>query len=151
MHLLVLLLFLTSSISLHVSTLDTSWASSTEWRVQGKVNMLLRVDLDEERWYIYNLLSDANVSLADENTGMMDALCQSKLEDEGLETTLQHILWCQSQHIIQFVLVLGQESVLEHSSQQGLSLEKTTWVLLIKSEQLTSTRAHPRQNHLHSP
>lgn len=142
MHLLVLFLFLTSSVSLHVSTLDTSWASSTEWRVQGKVNVLLRVDLDEERWYIYNLLSDANVSLADENTGMMDALCQSKLEDESLKTTLQHILWGQSQHIIQFVLVLCQESVLEHSSQEGLSLEKTTWILLIKSEQLTSTRAH---------
>jgi hypothetical protein len=93
MHSLFLLFFVTTSISLHVSTLDTTWATSSEWRVKSKVNMLLGVHLDEERWDIHNLFANTNVSLADENTSMMDTLGQSKLEDKSLKTALKHVLW----------------------------------------------------------
>lgn len=37
----------------------TTWASTTKWRGEGEVDVLLRVETDNERWDVDNLLSDA--------------------------------------------------------------------------------------------
>ena len=41
-----------------VLSLDTPWSSTTEWTVQGKVNVLLAVYSHNEGWHIHNLLAN---------------------------------------------------------------------------------------------
>jgi hypothetical protein len=40
---------------------DTTWASSSKWRSEGKVDMLLGVETDNERWDVNDLLSNTVV------------------------------------------------------------------------------------------
>ena len=42
-----------------------------------------------------------DVTLADENAGVMDRLGQSKFEDLSLQTTLKEILNFEGEHVIQ--------------------------------------------------
>lgn len=36
----------------------TTWASTTEWRSESEVDVLLRVETDDERWDVDDLLAD---------------------------------------------------------------------------------------------
>ena len=56
------------------------------------------------------LFADTDVSLPDENTGMMDWLCKSKLEHLGLETPFQEILNFEAEHIIEIHTVFIQNT-----------------------------------------
>ena len=38
---------------------DTTWATSTEWRSEGEVDVLLGVETDNEGWDVDDLLADA--------------------------------------------------------------------------------------------
>jgi len=39
---------------------DTTWASTTEWRGKSKVDVLLGVETDDERWDVDNLLANTD-------------------------------------------------------------------------------------------
>jgi hypothetical protein len=123
LHLLFILL--TSIIislfsGLGLLPLHATWSASTEWRCESKVDMLLGVESDNERWDVDDLLSNTisrlenvtfpiirkcdilpDVSLADENSGVMDGLCQSELVDTSLQSALQEILNLQGQDVIE--------------------------------------------------
>ena len=60
-HLLLLLItrvvvLLLSSLGLLSS--DTTWATSTKWRGESEVDVLLGVETDDEGWHVDDLLAD---------------------------------------------------------------------------------------------
>lgn len=68
------------------------------------LNMVLRGGTDDEGWNVHHLLSDSDVSLEDEHTGVMDGLCKSALDDEGLEASFHELGDGQTEHIIELAL-----------------------------------------------
>lgn len=86
----------------------TSWTPSTEWRSKCEIDVLLRVKADNEGWNIDDLLANTvsqishsvvvlerlelpDVTLSDQDTGVMNALCQTELVDTSLQSSLQKI------------------------------------------------------------
>jgi hypothetical protein len=148
---LLFVLFAAAATLLHVPALHASRATTTERRVERKVDVLLRINANQERRNVDDLFADADVTLADEHSSVVDALCKTELKDQSLKTTLQNVLWGQGKHVIQLVLILRQESILVHSAEEGFTLEKTAGVLFVEREQVTGTGTNLRQNHLHAP
>lgn len=136
---------------------QAAWAATAEGRVEGEVDVLLRVDTHHERGHVDDLLADADVALADQNAGVVDRLGQTLLEDQGLQTALEEVLRgkeeteeektrsdrvvrvrylppshvCisiephldgQSQNVIELLLGLVEETVANHTAQEGVTL-----------------------------
>lgn len=59
--------------------------------------------------------------LADENTGMVDALGQAQLKDLSLQPPLQEVLHLQAQNVIQLHLALIQHTNTDQSSQKSIT------------------------------
>lgn len=70
--------------------------------------------------------------LSDENTGMMDGLGETSLEDLGLQTTLQEVLNLKTEHVIKLHLFL-----IQHSDPDETTQECVTWK---REGRLISTR-----------
>lgn len=92
--------FLGGSKSFALS-LDSSSSSTPVRTGQGKVNVLLRVQSNNERWNVDNLLSNSNVSLTDENSGVVNRLGKTRLVDLGLKTSLQEAFNVQGEYVIE--------------------------------------------------
>jgi hypothetical protein len=101
--------------------------------------VLLRVESDDERRNVDNLLANSDVSLADQNTGMVNGLGQSELVDTGLETTLQEVLDLQSQHVIQLHARFVKDTDTDETANECVSFEESLGVLLVESEKLTGS------------
>ena len=56
------------------SASNTSRASLTVRRSQGKIDVLLRVSAYAQRGHIHDLLTNTDVSLSNQNTGVVDGL-----------------------------------------------------------------------------
>lgn len=141
MHLLVILLLLVTVAllgGLGLLSSDTANAAATEGRSKGEVDVLLRVESDDERGHVDDLLADADVALADQNTGVVDRLGETELEDTGLEATLQEILNLQGQDVIELHAGLVEDTDADKSSNKGVAFEQTLGVLLVEGEKLTA-------------
>jgi hypothetical protein len=79
------------------------------------------------------------VSLSDEDTGVVDRLGESELEDLGLETSLQEILSLEGQHVIQSHSAVIEHTDSDQSSDQGVTLEKSLGVLVLELEELSGS------------
>ena len=141
MYLLLVLsgLVTTGSSGSGVLSLNTARAATTVGRSGSKVNVLLGVKTDGERRNVDNLLTNTDVSLLDENTGVVNRLGKAKLEDLGLESSLQEVLDTESKDVIELHLVLGKNTDADETSDQGVTLEKTLGVLLITGQKITSS------------
>ena len=82
---------------------------------------------------------------------MMNALGQPTLEHLCLQTTLQEIIDLQSQHVIQSHVVLIEHTDSYETANQGVTLEKTLWILLIELEKLTGGTSNLGENEGNSP
>lgn len=69
--------------------------------------------------------------LANEDTGMVDALGKSKLEDLRLQPPLQEIFNLQTQDVIQLHLTLVQDTNLHQTPEQGITWKPQTIVLYV--------------------
>lgn len=116
---------------------DTAGTSTTKGRSQGEVDVFLAVETDDEGRDVDNLLSDADVALLDEDTGVMDGLGEAEFVDTGLETTLQEILHLQRQHVIELHARLVEHTDSHQTPNQGIAFEQTLGVFLVESEKLT--------------
>lgn len=92
-----------------------------------------------------------DVPLPDEDSGVVDGLGHARLEDEGLEAAFEKVLDGESQHIIQLVLCLVEESVTEHSSEKGFSLEDTARVLLVEGQKISGVVTDAAESVLNPP
>jgi hypothetical protein len=117
---------------------DTTGAASTERRGQREVDVLLRVETDDERGHIDDLLADADVALADQDTGVVDGLGKTELVDEGLETALQEVLNLQGQDVIELHARLVEDTDTDQTANEGIAFEQTLGVLLVEGKQLTA-------------
>lgn len=140
MHLLVILLLIALAgtlSSLGLLSADTARAATAEWRVQREVDVLLGVEADDERGNVDNLLADTDVTLTDQDAGVVNGLGKTELVDAGLEAALQEILDLQGQHVIELHARLVEDTDADKTANQGISLEETLGVLLVESEELT--------------
>jgi hypothetical protein len=78
------------------------------------------------------------VSLADEDTSVMDGLGETELVDASLETALQEILNLQGQHVIELHAGLVEDTNTDETANERIALEETLGVLLVESEKLTA-------------
>ena len=97
------------------------------------------------------LFPDPDVSLADENSGVMDRLGQSQLEHLGLQSPLHEVLSLESQDVVKLHLVLCQNTSPHQTTEQGISLKQSSGILLIQGEQLSSCRPDLGKTVLDSP
>lgn len=139
MHLLlVLLLTLVTALGgLGLLPPDTAEAATAEGRGDGEVDVLLRVETDDERGDVDDLLPDADVALADEDTGVVDRLGEAELPHEGLEAALEEVLDLEGKDVIELHAGLVEDTDAHETANQGVTLEETLGVLLVESEELT--------------
>jgi hypothetical protein len=138
--------------------LDAARPSAAKRRGGGKVDVLLRVEADDEGGDVDDLLADADVALADEDTGVVDGLGEAELEDLGLEAALEEILDVEGEAVIQAHARLVQDSdphqasgrrlsvglrpVCERSApDQGIALKEALRVLVVELQQFTGGAA----------
>lgn len=142
LHLLLILLLLVATLSsgLGLLSADTAGAARAEGRVESKVNVLLGVETDDERRNVDNLLADADVALADENTGVVDGLGETELVDASLETTLKEILDLEGKNVIELHAGLVEDTDTNETANEGIAFEQTLGVLLVEGKELTAGR-----------
>jgi len=95
--------------------LGAARATTTVGRGERKVNVLLAVETDDERGDVDDLLANADVALLDQDTGVVDRLGKTELEDLGLEAALEEILGLEVEHVIElffcFVFYLNRNEI----------------------------------------
>ena len=94
--------------------------------------MLLGIGTNKERRNVNDLLSDADVSLSDENTSVVDGLCKALLENLGLESALHQPLGGELKNIIERVLFVGHEAESLQAADEGRGLEKALRILIVE-------------------
>jgi len=146
-----ILVITASGLLVHVAPADATRAAAAEGRLGGEVDVLLGVEPDQKAGHVDNLLADADVTLADEDTGVMDGLGESQLEDLGLETTLQKVLHLQAQDEIELHVFLVQDSDPDQTPEQCVTLEQTAGVLFVQGQELTGGLADVGKDQLDPP
>lgn len=130
---------------------NTTRRSLTVRRVDGEINVLFRGCSHVERRNVHQLRSHTNVTLSDQNTGVVDRLGQTLLVHLGLETALQQLLSRQLQHSIQLEFVVRQQTIPVHTTQQGGTLKDSLGVLGVEREQGSGRLTELGQSVLHAP
>ena len=148
-HLLVILLLLSTITllsGLGLLPADTAGAASTKGRGEREVDVLLRIETDDERGNVDNLLADADVTLADQDTGVVDRLGETELVDAGLEAALQEILSLEGQDVIELHAGLVEHTDAHEAANEGIALEEALGVLLVERKKLTTDMSAPNFN-----
>merc|ERR1719445_577036 len=144
-------IFSTSLTLLGVLPLDTSRSATSKWRLEAEVNVLLRVQTDNERRNVDNLLPDTDMPLSNQDTCVMNRLGKPKFKDLSLKTALQKILYFQTKDIIELHLALIQDANPDQTSQEGISFKQPLGILLLQGEQNPSSGPDLGQTVLDSP
>ena len=141
-HDLLLLLLLVTTLlglsSLGLLSAHATGASATEGRGKGEVDVLLGIKTNDERWDVDDLLANTDMSLTDENTGVVDGLGEAELVDAGLETALQEVLNLKGQDVIELHAGLVKDTDTHETANESVTLEETLGVLLVKSKKRTA-------------
>ena len=77
------------------------------------------------------------MTLADEDTGVVDGLGKAELVDASLEAALQEVLDLQGQDVIELHAALVKDTDTDQTTNERIALEQTLGVLLVESEELT--------------
>jgi hypothetical protein len=92
-----------------------------------------------------------NMPLPDQDTGVVDGLGMSQLENEGLQPALEEVRWLEGQHVIQTLLVGLQEAVADHAAEERVALEDAPRVAFFEGQQRARSVTDLGQLHLHAP
>lgn len=117
--------------------LDSSRSSAAVRALERVVDVLLRVESDDERGDVDDLLADSDVSLSDEDSGVVDRLGESELEDLGLQPSLQEVLGLEGQDVVESHSRVVEHTDSHQSSDQRVSLEESLGVLVVELEELS--------------
>lgn len=71
------------------------------------------------------------MTLADEDTGVVDGLSEAELVDAGLEAALQEVLVLQGQDVIKLHAALVEDTDTNQTANEGIALEEALGVLLV--------------------
>jgi len=113
--------------------------------------VLLRIESDDERRYVDDLLADANMPLSDEDTSMVDGLGVAELADQSLQAAFQKVFSLESEHVIELHARPVEHADANETADKRIALEKTFGVLLFKGKKLASGTTDLRQRQLDSP
>ena len=91
------------------------------------------------------------MSLADQHTGVVNALCQAELEDLRLQATLQEVLDLERQHVIETHAGFVEHTDADEPANEGVTLEEPLRVLHIELEQLTGSTTNLGQDETDTP
>lgn len=80
-----------------------------------------------------------DVTLTDEDTGVVDGLGKAKLVDASLETTLQEVLDLEGKNVIELHAGLVKDTDTDQTANESIALEETLGVLLVESKELTGS------------
>lgn len=67
------------------------------------------------------MFANGDVSLSDENSGVMDGESNVSLHDEGLEATFHELGDGQTKDVIELALRLVEESDTDHTADEGIT------------------------------
>lgn len=140
LFLLLLLGVLTTSGGSGLLAANATGTATTEGRGEREVDVLLGVETDHERGNVDDLLSDADVTLLDQDTGVVDGLGEAKLVDAGLETALEEIIGLEGKDVIELHAGLIEHTDADETANEGIAFEETLGVLLIESKELTAEK-----------
>lgn len=140
LFLLLLLGVLTTSGGSGLLAANATGTATTEGRGEREVDVLLGVETDHERGNVDDLLSDADVTLLDQDTGVVDGLGEAKLVDAGLETALEEIVGLEGKDVIELHAGLIEHTDADETANEGIAFEETLGVLLIESKELTAEK-----------
>lgn len=131
--------------------LNTAGAATAVGRLEGEVDVLLRVETDDERGNVDDLLADADVALADEDTGVVDRLGEAELEDLGLETALKEVLGLEGKDVVETHAGVVEDTNADETTDKGVALEETLGVLLVELQEVTSGTTDLGEGELNAP
>jgi hypothetical protein len=77
------------------------------------------------------------VTLADQDTGVVDRLGETELVDAGLEAALQEVLDLEGQDVIELHAGLVEDTDTDETADEGVTLEEALGVLLVEREERT--------------
>lgn len=100
--------------------------------------MLLRIQSNNERGNIDNLLANSDVSLLDQDTGVVNGLGETELVDTGLKSSLQEIFDLEGQDVIELHAGFIEDTDSDETSNQSVTFKEALGVLFIEGEQLTA-------------
>lgn len=83
--------------------------------------MLFRRNTDHERGNVNQLLSNGNVSLADQDASMVDAVGNLSLHDKSLESAFQELANSETEDVIKLSLVVLKETKTDHAADKSLA------------------------------
>ena len=75
--------------------------------------------------------------LTNQDTSMVDALCETKLVNAGLEAPLQEILDLKGEHIIEFHAGFIKHTNTDETANEGIAFEEALGVFLVEGKKLT--------------
>jgi hypothetical protein len=119
---------------------NTTRSPTTKRTRQSEVDVLLAVQSDHETWYVDDLLSNSNVTLLDEDTGMVDGFGETELVDTGLQAAFKEIFDFEGEHVVEFHAGFVEHTDTDETSNEGVSFEETLGIFFIECEELTEER-----------
>merc|ERR1719391_710288 len=148
----LLVIFLLSTISLlGILPLDTTRPSTSEWRLQAEVNVLLGIQAHNEGWHIDNLLPDTDMPLFDQDTGVMDRLGKSELEHLSLKSSLQEVLDLETENVVKLHLRLIQDPNSHQPPKESITLKQSAAIFFLQCQQVSGSRSDFGQAVLNPP
>lgn len=92
-----------------------------------------------------------DVTLTDEDTGVVDGLGEAELVHAGLETTLQEVLDLEGKDVIELHAGLVEDTDTDQTANEGVAFEETLGVLLVHGEELTGSTTDLGEGELDAP
>jgi hypothetical protein len=86
---------------------------------------------------IQNCENIPDVALLDENTSVVDGLCETELVDAGLKAALQEIFNLEGEHVIELHAGFVEDTDTDETANEGVPFEQALGVLFVEGEKLT--------------
>jgi len=120
---------------LGVHSLHTTRGSTAIRRFEREVDVFLRVQANDETGHVYQLLTDSDMPLSDEDAGVVNGFGQAEFEDLRLKAAFQEIFDGETQDVIELHLGLVQHSDPHQTTQKGIAFEKSPGVFFFEGEE----------------
>jgi hypothetical protein len=78
-----------------------------------------------------------DVTLSNQDTGMMDTLRKAEFVDASLQTTLQEVFNLESKHVIELHARFVEHANANKTANERITFEEALGVFLVKGEKLT--------------
>ena len=131
--------FISLLASLSTKTALTTSLLCGHDRVLGILDVALAFLPDEEAWLVDKLVSNGDVPVVDEGTGVVDALGKGVLVDLGLEAAVKEIGGSEGKDIIELLLGLIENAKAGKAAEKSGTFEDTLGVVFWKHEKVTSS------------